>query len=69
MMSAMMSAEPELGGEAGGSGGVGGATGGAVLAGVGAVLVIAGPRGWNFGTEVQLYWNYGTVSSSPVKNL
>ncbi len=37
--------EPELGGEAGGSGGAGGATGGAVLAGMGAALVIDGPRG------------------------
>ncbi len=61
--------EPELGGEAGGSGGAGGATGGAVLAGMGAALVDDGPRGWSFRTEVQLYWNSGTVSSSPVKNL
>ncbi len=61
--------EPELGGEAGGSGGGGGATGGAVLAGVGSALVVDGPRGWSFRKEVQLYWNSGTVSSSPVKNL
>jgi hypothetical protein len=61
--------EPELGGEAGGSGGPGGATGGAVLAGVGGALVVDGPSGWSLGTEVQLYWNSGTVSSSPVKNL
>jgi len=61
--------ESELGGEAGAGGGAGGATGGAVLAGVGAVLVVEGPRGWSFGMEVQLYWNSGTVSSSPVKNL
>jgi len=37
--------KPELGGEAGGSGGAGGATGGAVLAGMGAALVVDGPRG------------------------
>ncbi len=57
----------ELGGEAGGSGGAGGATGGGVLAEVIGVLV--GSRGCNLGTVVQLYWNSGTVSSSPVKNL
>ncbi len=61
----------ELGGEAGGSGGAGGAaggaTGGAVLAGIIGALV--GSRGCNLGTVVQLYWNSGTVSSSPVKNL
>ncbi len=61
--------ELELVGDAGGSGGAGGATGGAVLAGVGAALVVDGPRGWSFGMEVHLYWNLGTVSSSPVKNL
>jgi hypothetical protein len=55
--------KPELGGEDGGSGGAGGATGGAVLAGMGAALVFDGPRGWRFGTQVQLYWNSGTVSS------
>ncbi len=37
--------EPELGGEAGGGDGAGGTTGGAVLAGVGATLVVDGPRG------------------------
>jgi hypothetical protein len=57
----------ELGGEAGGSGGAGGAAGGAVLAGVIGTLV--GSRGCNLGTVVHLYWNSGTVSSSPVKNL
>ena len=61
--------EPEVGGEAGGSGGAGGATIGAVLAGMGSAFVVDGPRGWSFGTEVQLYWISGTVSSSPVKNL
>jgi len=34
-----------LGGETGGSGGAGGATGGAVLAGMGAVVVVDGPKG------------------------
>jgi hypothetical protein len=28
-----------------------------------------GPRGCSLSTVVQLYWNSGTVSSSPVKNL
>jgi hypothetical protein len=59
--------EPELGGEAGGCGFAGGAIGGSVLAGVGGVLVVDGSSG--LGTEVQLYWNSGTVSSSPVRNL
>ncbi len=57
----------ELGGEAGGSGGTGGVAGGEVLAGVIGALV--GSRGCNLGTWVQLFWNSGTVSSSPVKNL
>ena len=57
--------EPEVGGEAGGSGGAGGA----VLAGMGSAVVLDGPRGWSFGTEVELYWNSGTVSSSPIRNL
>ncbi len=56
-----------LGGEAGGSAGAGGAAGGAVLAGV--VGAFFGSRGCNLGTVVQLYWNSGTVSSSPVRNL
>ena len=60
---------PELGGDSGGIGGAGGATGGAILAEVGALLAVDGPRGWSFGTEVQLYWNSETVSSSPVRNL
>jgi len=57
----------ELDGETGGSGGAGGAAGGAALAGIIGALV--GSRGCNRGTVVQLYWNSGTVSSSPVKNL
>ncbi len=59
----------ELGGETGGGAGgtVGGTAGGAVLAGVIGTLV--GSKGCNLGTVVQLYWNSGTVSSSPVKNL
>jgi hypothetical protein len=41
------------------------------VAGVGAVLanVFVGPKGCSLGTVVQLYWNSGTVSSSPVRNL
>ncbi len=39
-----------------------GAAGGAVL-----TSVLAGPKGLS--TVVQLYWNSGTVSSSPVRNL
>jgi hypothetical protein len=58
----------ELGRDPGGIGGTGGATGGAALAGVGGAVVVEGPRGCSFGTVVQLYWNSGTVSSSPVKN-
>ena len=44
---------------------------GAVGTAEGAVLtsVLAGPKGCNLGTVVQLYWNSGTVSSSPVRNL
>ncbi len=57
--------EPELA-EAVGAG-AGGAAGGA--GGVALVNVFAGPKGCNLGTVVQLYWNSGTVSSSPVKNL
>jgi len=45
--------ESELGGETGGSAGAGGAAGGAVLAGV--IGTLAGPRGCNLGTVVQLY--------------
>ena len=44
--------------------GAGGTAGGAVL-----TSVLAGPKGCNLGTVVQLYWNSGTVSSSPVRNL
>ena len=49
---------------------------GAVVAGTGETAggvaltsVFAGPKGCNLGTVVQLYWNSGTVSSSPVRNL
>ena len=31
--------------------------------------VLVGPKGCNLGTVVQLYWNSGYVSSSPVRNL
>ncbi len=56
--------EPELGGVTGGGAGAGGAAGGAALEGA-----LVGPSGCSLGTVVQLYWNSGTVSSSPVKNL
>ncbi len=59
--------ESGLGGEAGGCAGAAGAAGGAALAGMVGTLV--GSRGCNLGTVVQLYWNSGTVSSSPVRNL
>ena len=49
---------------AGDGAGVGGAAGGAAL-----TRVCVGPKGCSLGTVVQLYWNSGTVSSSPVKNL
>ncbi len=44
--------------------GAGGTAGGAVL-----TSVLSGPKGCNLGTVVQLYWNSGNVSSSPVRNL
>ncbi len=44
--------------------GAGEVAGGAVL-----TSVSAGPNGCSLGTVVQLYWNSGTVSSSPVRNL
>ena len=56
--------EPELAEVAGVGAGAGGATGGATL-----TSVLVGPKGCSLGTVVQLYWNSGTVSSSPVKNL
>ena len=56
--------EPELAGVAGVGAGTGEAAGGAVL-----TSVFVGPKGCSLGTVVQLYWNSGTVSSSPVKNL
>ena len=56
--------EPELAGVVGVGAGTGGAAGGVVL-----TSVFVGPKGCNLGTVVQLYWNSGTVSSSPVRNL
>jgi hypothetical protein len=56
--------EHGLVGTAGVGAGAGGAAGGAALEGV-----LVGPNGCSLGTAVQLYWNSGTVSSSPVKNL
>ena len=56
--------DPELAEVVGVGAGAGGATGGATLTGV-----LVGPKGCSLGTVVQLYWNSGTVSSSPVKNL
>ncbi len=56
--------EPELAGVAGVGEGAEGAAGGAVLANV-----FVGPKGCSLGTVVQLYWNSGTVTSSPVRNL
>ncbi len=60
-------------GDAGAGGGTSVATGG-VGAGVGAGAVVVGtikvgPNGCSLGMDVQLYWNSGTVSSSPVRNL
>ncbi len=54
----------ELGEATGGDAGAGGAAGEAALEGA-----LVGPSGCSLGTVVQLYWNSGTVSSSPVKNL
>ncbi len=56
--------ELELAGVVGVGASAGGTAGGAVL-----TSVLAGPKGCNLGTVVQLYWNSGTVSSSPVRNL
>ena len=56
--------DPELAEVAGVGAGAGGATRGATPTGV-----LVGPKGCSLGTVVQLYWNSGTVSSSPVKNL
>ncbi len=56
--------KPELAGVAGVGEGAEGAAGVAVL-----VNVFVGPKGCSLGTVVQLYWNSGTVSSSPVRNL
>ncbi len=56
--------ELELVGVVGVGAGAGRTAGGAVL-----TSVLAGPKGCNLGTVVQLYWNSGTVSFSPVRNL
>ncbi len=64
LLAAVELVDPELAEVAGVGAGVGGATGGATLTGV-----LVGPKGCSLGTVVQLYWNSGTVSSSPVKNL
>ena len=50
------------------AGGVGTGAGG-VAGGLALTSVLVGPNGCNFGTVVQLYWNSGYVSSSPVRNL
>ena len=50
------------------AGGVGVAAG-EVAGGLALTNVFVGPKGCNLGTVVQLYWNSGTVSSSPVRNL
>jgi hypothetical protein len=55
--------EPGLAGAAGVGAGAGGAAGGAALK-----SMLVGPNGCSLGTVVQLYWNSGTVSSSPVRN-
>ena len=55
----------------GGGAGAGGSAGGANGAGgtwAGGAPSI-GPNGCSCGIDVQLYWNSGTVSSSPVRNL
>ena len=49
-------------------GGVGAGAGGAA-GGLAPTSVLVGPKGCNLGTVVQLYWNSGYVSSSPVRNL
>jgi len=56
------------GGVTGASGGTGGATGGAGFVGGGIVLANIDPNGCSHGMDVELYWNSGTVSSSPVRN-
>ena len=40
-----------------------------VAGGLALTSVLVGPKGCNLGTVVQLYWNSGYVSSSPVRNL
>ncbi len=56
--------EPELAVVVGVGAGAGEAAGGLAL-----TSVFVGPKGCNLGTVVQLYWNSGIVSSSPVRNL
>ena len=40
-----------------------------VVGGLVLTSVLVGPKGCSLGTVVQLYWNSGYVSSSPVRNL
>ena len=56
--------ELELAVVAGVGAGAGEAAGGLAL-----TSVCVGSKGCNLGTVVQLYWNCGYVSSSPVRNL
>ncbi len=46
-----------------------GAGAGEAAGGLALTSVCVGSKGCNLGTVVQLYWNSGTVSSSPVRNL
>ena len=46
-----------------------GADAGRAAGGFALTSVLVGPKGCNLGTVVQLYWNSGYVSSSPVRNL
>jgi len=55
--------------EARAGGGAGGATGGAVFTAGSVVPANVVSSGCSLGMEVQLYWNSGNMSSSPVRNL
>ncbi len=46
-----------------------GAGAGEAAGGLALTSMCVGSKGCNLGTVVQLYWNSGTVSSSPVRNL
>jgi hypothetical protein len=61
-------ASGDVSGAGGGAGGAAGAGGTVAAAGVGGAPNV-GPNGWSLGIDVQLYWNSGTVSGSPVRNL